>query len=53
MAEELYKEQMAVRTAGCTKYDAYIDYFNALGDKSLGLGDLKDVIMELLMKINE
>ena len=50
MAEELYHEQM---TAGSAKYDAYIDYFNALGDKSLGLGDLKDVIMELLMKINE
>jgi hypothetical protein len=53
MAEELYKEQMAVMTAVGTKYDAYIDYFKALGDKTLGLGDLKKVIMDLLLKINE
>lgn len=53
MAEELYNEQMAVMTAGGTKYDAYIDYFKALGDKTLGLGDLKKVIMDLLLKINE
>lgn len=53
MAEELYNEQMAVIAGGGTKYDVYIDYFKALGDKTLGLGDLKNVIMELLMKINE
>ena len=53
MAEELYNEQMAVMTAGSTKYDDYIGYFKALGDKTLGLGDLKNVIMELLLKINE
>ena len=53
MAEELYNEQMARIAAGGTKYDDYIGYFKALGDKGLGLGDLKKVIMELLLKINE
>lgn len=53
MAEELYNEQMAVMGAGSTKYDDYIGYFEKLGDKTLGLGDLKNVILELLMKINE
>lgn len=53
MAEELYNEQMAEIVAGGTKYDGYIDYFKALGDKALGLDDMKNVIMELLLKINE
>lgn len=53
MAEELYNEQMAGIAAGGTKYDSYLDYFKKLGDKTLGLGDLKRAIMELLLKINE
>jgi len=53
MAEDLYNEQMAVISAGGTKYDSYLSYFDALGDKKLGLDDLKNVIVELLLKINE
>ena len=53
MSEELYQELMAEINAGGTKYENCIDYYKALGDKALSLDDLRMVIIELLLKINE
>lgn len=53
ITEELWKSQMSDISAGETCYDDYIDELKQLGDKTLSLDDLRKVIIELLLKINE
>lgn len=53
MSEELYNELMGEISAGGTKYDVYHDYFEALGDKSKTLDELRIKIIELLNEMNK
>jgi hypothetical protein len=53
MAEELYTEQMVEIKSGGTTYEAYKDIFNQLGNKSKSLDEIRDLIVQLLLKINE
>lgn len=53
MAEELYNEQMAEIRSGGTIYDDYKTLFDDLGDKTKSLAEIRSIIINLLVKINE